>query len=244
MTVNSPISARLDALDWATIGSDLDQQGWAHRPGLLSADECRDVSTIFPNKQAFRSTVIMERHKYGVGTYKYFRYPLPDLAQDLRAGLYGQLAPIANVWRERVSRADPFPPTHAEFLEACRAAGQRQPTPLILRYEAGGYNELHRDLYGRVAFPLQAVIILSRRATPDDPGDFSGGEFLLTEEPKEGPPRDQAIAATQGDLVIFGTRYRPEWTGTRWRQLALRHGAREITAGERYALGIIFHDAK
>lgn len=244
MKTDSDITARLDALDWSTIAGDLDRHGWTHQPGLLSAVECRDLSALFLDQGAFRSTVVMERHKYGVGTYKYFRYPLPDLVQELRTSLYGRLAPIANVWRERVSRAEPFPPTHAEFLEVCRAAGQRQPTPLILRYEAGGYNELHRDLYGRVAFPLQAVIILSRRALPDDAGDFAGGEFLLTEEPKEGPPRDRAIAATQGDLVIFGTRYRPEWTGTRWRQLALRHGAREITAGERYALGIIFHDAK
>ena len=235
---------RLAALDWAALEDDLNARGWTHRPSLLTPEECREVADLFADRKRFRSTVVMERHEYGVGLYKYFRYPLPDLVHTLREAAYSYLAPIANRWREKVSRAVPFPASHAEFLDRCRAAGQTNSTPLILSYEAGGYNNPHRDLYGKVAFPLQLVVVLSRRATPDDPGDFAGGEFLFIEEPKGDAPRAHEVAATQGDVVIFGTQYRPEPVGQRWRQLPVRHGARTITAGRRYALGIIFHDSK
>lgn len=238
------LTARLDAIEWAAVETDLDARGWSLRPGLLSADECRATRAIFADERRFRSTVVMEERNYGVGTYKYLRYPLPDLVQSLREGLYHHLAPIADRWRDKVMRAEPFPATLDEFLARCREAGQKRPTPLILAYEAGGYNELHQDLYGRVAFPLQAVIILSRRATDADPGEFSGGEFLLTEQPKDAPPHAWEVAASQGDLIVFATKFRPEPVRDRWRQRPLRHGARPITAGRRLALGIILHDAK
>ena len=235
---------RLQALDWAAIEQDLGARGWTHHPSLLTPEECREVVDLFADQKRFRSTVVMERHQYGVGLYRYFRYPLPDLVQTLREAAYSYLAPIANRWREKVSRADPFPASHAELLERCRAAGQTKPTPLILYYEEGGYNNPHRDLYGKIAFPLQLVVVLSRRATVGDPGNFAGGEFLFIEEPRGGPPRSHEVAASQGDLVIFGTQYRPEPVGQRWRQLPVRHGARTVTAGRRYALGIIFHDGR
>ncbi|HEX2174246.1 MAG TPA: 2OG-Fe(II) oxygenase [Dehalococcoidia bacterium] len=244
MNDHEPLATRLAGIDWAAVEAELEARGWAHRPGLLDPTACRHLAALFDDKKRFRSTVEMERHNYGSGTYRYFRYPLPDLVQTLREELYRRLAPIANRWRERVMRAEPFPPALDEFLARCQAAGQRRPTPLLLAYEAGGYNALHRDIYGKVAFPLQAVIILSRRATEADPGDFAGGEFLLTEEPKDAPGRPWAVAATQGDLIVFATKFRPERIGDRWRQLPLRHGAQTITAGHRRALGIIFHDAK
>lgn len=238
------VAARLDRIDWPGVESDLDARGWAHRPGLLTDSECLAVQALFDEKKRFRSTVVMEERNYGRGVYRYFRYPLPDLVQSLREGLYRHLAPIADRWRAKVMRADPFPARLDEFLARCRAAGQTRPTPLILYYEADGYNELHQDLYGRVAFPLQAVVILSRRAAGADPGDFAGGEFLLTEQPKDGPTRPWAVLATQGDLIVFATKFRPEPVGQRWRQLPLRHGAQTVTAGRRFALGIILHDAK
>lgn len=244
MDAGEGLTARLDAIDWRALEADLDARGWSLRPGLLTAEECHATRSIFDDKARFRSTIVMEERNYGVGTYRYFRYPLPNLVQSLRAGLYRHLAPIADRWREKVMRAEPFPATLDAFLDRCRAAGQTRPTPLILSYEAGGYNALHQDLYGRVAFPLQAVLILSRRSAGADPGEFAGGEFLLTEQPKAGPPRPWEVPATQGDLIVFATKFRPEPVGDRWRQLPLRHGARTITAGRRFALGIIFHDAK
>lgn len=244
MNGNEDPAARLDRIDWTGVEADLDAQGWSLQPGLLTAEECRAVQALFDDKRRFRSTIVMEERNYGKGVYRYFQYPLPDLVQALREGLYRHLAPIADRWRAKVMRADPFPATLDEFLARCREAGQTRPTPLILFYEAGGYNELHQDLYGRVAFPLQAVIILSRRAEGADRGDFAGGEFLLTEQSKDGPARRWAVPATQGDLIVFATKFRPEPVGQRWRQLPLRHGAQTITAGRRYALGIILHDAK
>ena len=226
-------------LNWPDLLAGLDERGYAVLPGLLSERECRSVAALYADEAAFRSRVIMARHNFGRGEYKYLRYPLPSLIAELREVLYPPLAPFANRWHERLRLEPRFPAKLDAYLARCHAASQQRPTPLILKYEAGDYNCLPQDLYGELVFPIQATVLLS------SPGkDFTGGEFLLVEQRPRAQSRGEALAPAQGELVIFPTRHRPI-EGTRgWYRGALRHGVSTVRRGTRYTLGVIFHDAK
>ena len=224
--------------DWKRVADDLDRWGYARIPRVLGARESDRLAALYPRDEVFRKTISMDAHRFGSGEYRYFRYPLPARVQALRAALYPKLARIANAWQERLGDATPFESTLAGFLRRCHAQGQERPTPLLLHYEAGGFNNLHHDLYGPIAFPLQVTIQLSR------PGvDFEGGEFLLVEQRPRQQSRGIAIALAQGEAIVFATRERPV-EGTRGvYRAALRHGVSPLHAGSRTTLGIIFHDA-
>ena len=229
---------RIDGFDWVAIADDLDRQGWAVLPGLLDAGECDAVAGMYGDTPAFRSHIVMARHGFGRGEYRYFSYPLLDLVQELRTGLYPKLVPIANAWHERMGMDVRFPATHAEFLERCHAAGQRRPTPLLLRYGPGDYNCLHQDLYGEHVFPLQVATLLSE---PHEA--FEGGEFVLTEQRPRMQSRPAVVPLRKGDAVVFAVNSRPH-RGTKGDyQVKLRHGVSEVRSGRRHTVGIIFHDA-
>ncbi len=229
---------RVAALDWARIARDLDAQGYATTGAVLRAAECAELIALYADRDRFRSRVVMERHSYGVGEYKYFARPMPPLVEDQRVAMYRELARTANRWAERMRSHDSYPASLDEFLKVCAAHGQTKPTPLILRYEQGGYNCLHQDLYGEVAFPLQFTCALSRRGR-----DFEGGELLLVEQRPRAQSRGEAIALDAGEGIIFANRYRPA-AGTRgYHRVNLRHGVSTIKSGVRYAMGVIFHDA-
>ncbi len=229
---------RIDRFDWSGIASDLDSQGWAVLPGLLDADTCDDLAALYGDSPTFRSHVVMARHGFGQGEYRYFAYPLPSLIQELRTGIYPHLAPIANRWNQRMGIDVNFPADHAEFLERCHAAGQRRPTPLLLRYGPGDYNCLHQDLYGEHVFPLQVAILLSQ---PQE--EFTGGEFVLTEQRPRMQTRPAVVPLAKGDAVVFAVNSRPH-RGTKGDyRVMLRHGVSKIRDGRRHTVGIIFHDA-
>jgi hypothetical protein len=229
---------RIAALDWAGLVETLDKQGWAHVPGLLDAAACREAAAMFDAPEGFRSHVVMQRHGFGQGEYRYFAYPLPPLVAALRAGLYTRLTPLANDWQARMGAAVTFPEAHVDFVARCHAAGQRRPTPLILRYGPGDYNRLHQDIYGPLVFPIQAVILLSEPET-----DFTGGELVLTEQRPRMQSRAQVVPLKQGDMALFAVNSRPV-TGTRGTfRVTMRHGVSTLRAGARHTLGIIFHDA-
>jgi hypothetical protein len=233
------IEARVEGLDWAAMASDLDKHGCAVTGPLLTADECAALAEIYPQGKPFRSRVIMARHGFGRGEYKYFSYPLPDLIQTMRTALYPQLAAIANRWNEAMGIAVRFPEAHEDFLKRCHEAGQPRPTPLLLRYGPGDYNCLHQDLYGEHLFPLQATVLLSQPGVA-----FSGGEFVLTEQRPRMQSRAEVVPLQQGDAVIFPVHHRPV-QGTRGiYRVNMRHGVSRIREGHRHTLGIIFHDAK
>jgi hypothetical protein len=239
MTAASALRARVRALDWTRVAADLDATGFARIPRLLSASECRALAALYTEDRRFRSTVSMERHRFGAGEYRYFARPLPATVAALRTALYPPLASIANRWQERLGTGAPYPARHAGFLERCRAAGQTHPTPLLLSYDVGGYNRLHQDLYGAVAFPLQVAFLLSR------PGrDFEGGEFLLHEQRPRMQSRADAIALRQGEAIVFPNRERPVRGVRGFHRAQHRHGVSRLYAGRRLALGVIFHDAK
>ena len=228
----------LEGLDWAAIECDLDAYGAAVAPKLLSTEACRAIAALYPDDTRFRSTVVMARHGFGRGEYKYFAEPLPDPVGALRRDLYPRLAPIANRWNGTMGVPVRFPPEHAAFRAQCAAAGQTRPTPLLLSYRAGDYNCLHQDVYGALVFPLQVAILLSA------PGrDFSGGEFVLTEQRPRMQSRAEVVSLEQGDGVIFAVRQRPAQGARGPYRVALRHGVSRIRSGERFTLGIIFHDA-
>ena len=232
-------AARVDAIDWTQASRDLDAQGCAVLKGLLSADECRAFVALYPDDKHFRSRVVMGRHGFGRGEYKYFSYPLPDLIAELRPALYAQLRDVANRWNEAMGIDIRYPPRHEAFLERCHAAGQTRPTPLLLQYGADDYNCLHQDLYGEHVFPLQVAILLSE---PDR--DFTGGEFVLTEQRPRMQSRPEVVPLRQGDAVAFAVHHRPV-QGTRgFYRVNLRHGVSRIRSGHRHTLGVIFHDAK
>ena len=237
-TKNAPPAERVDALDWAGIERELDQQGNAVMEQLLSPEECRAIAGLYPDDEIFRSHVVMGRHGFGRGEYKYFRYPLPDLLQELRTAVYPRLVPIANRWNEAMGIEVRYPPKHAAYLDRCHKAGQMRPTPLLLQYGAGDYNCLHQDLYGEHVFPLQLAILLS------DPGtDFTGGEFVMTEQRPRMQSRPMVVPLGKGDGVIFAVHNRPV-RGTRGAyRVNLRHGVSRIRSGQRHTVGIIFHDA-
>jgi uncharacterized protein len=236
--VRNSAAERLAALDWASVAAALDADGCATTGVLLTADECASVAETYPSDEAFRSRVIMVRHGFGRGEYKYFAYPLPALIGSLRAALYPPLAQIADRWNESMGLAARYPNDHASYLARCHQAGQSKPTPLLLRYGPGDYNCLHQDLYGEHVFPLQVTFLLSRPQT-----DFSGGEFVLVEQRPRMQSRVAVVPLRQGEGVIFPVHHRPV-AGTRGTyRVNMRHGVSRLHAGCRHTLGIIFHDA-
>jgi hypothetical protein len=235
----SPALSHADAMDWLGIATHLDGNGWAVLTGLLSPEECSAIAGLYGEAGLFRSHIIMGRHGFGQGEYKYFSYPLPYIIADVRTALYPQLALIANRWNESMRIDVRYPAAHADFIKRCHKARQTRPTPLLLQYAAGDYNCLHQDLYGEHVFPLQVAILLSE---PDR--DFTGGEFVLTEQRPRMQSRAAVVPLRQGDAVVFAVHHRPV-QGTRGTyRVNLRHGVSQIRSGHRHTVGIIFHDAK
>ncbi len=233
-----PIADRIARLDWVGIVADLDSYGVAHLGSLLTLDDCETLVATYPDDTLFRSRVVMARHGFGKGEYKYFAAPLPPLVDGLRQGLYPHLVPVANDWAVRLGHGRRFPAALAEFLGECQAAGQSKPTPLLLRYGPGDYNCLHQDVYGEHVFPIQVAILLSR------PGeDFTGGEFVVVEQRPRMQSRAEVVGLSQGDAIAFAVRERPV-RGTKGDyRVNLRHGVSRIRSGQRHTLGVIFHDA-
>lgn len=232
------IADRIAAVNWDDVSRELDAQGCAVLQHLLSPQECGTLAALYPEDETFRSRVEMSRHGFGRGEYKYFSYPLPETISHLRASIYSRLQPIANRWNTAMSMDVRFPAQHGDFIERCHRAGQTRPTPLLLQYETGDYNCLHQDLYGQHVFPLQLAILLSA------PGrDFTGGEFVLTEQRPRMQSRPEVVPLQQGDAVVFAVHHRPV-QGTRGvYRVNMRHGVSRLRSGQRHTLGIIFHDA-
>jgi hypothetical protein len=232
------VAKRVESTDWEPVSNELDAQGSAKIERLITPAECDALAELYSSDDAFRSRVVMGRHGFGRGEYKYFRYPLPGIVAGLRTAIYPRLAPIANRWNTAMDIDVRFPEKHAEFIKRCHAAAQRRPTPLLLRYGADDYNCLHQDLYGEHAFPLQVAILLSEPAR-----DFTGGEFVITEQRPRMQSRPEVVPLRQGDAVVFAVHHRPV-QGTRGvYRVNLRHGVSRLRSGHRYAMGIIFHDA-
>ena len=237
-TAPADAQARLASADWEEIARDLDARGSAVIERVLSPAQCRSIAALYEADERFRSKVVMERHGFGRGEYKYFNYPLPPLVAELRTSLYPHLAAIANRWNAALGIDVRYPAAHSAFLARCHAAGQTKPTPLMLRYGAGDYNCLHQDLYGEHVFPLQATILLS-----DPDGDFAGGEFVLTEQRPRMQSRPEVVPLHQGDAVIFAVQHRPVQGSRGVYRVNMRHGVSRVRRGHRQTLGIIFHDA-
>jgi hypothetical protein len=232
------VAERVAALRWPRAFEELDAQGCAVLEGLLTRAECQEAAALYERDELFRSRVVMARHGYGRGEYKYFAYPLPDLVSGLRASLYPHLAPIANRWNETMGIDVAFPADHATFVERCHAAGQVRPTPLLLEYREGDYNCLHQDLYGEHVFPLQVAILLS------EPGrDFTGGELVITEQRPRLQSKPTVLPLRQGDAAVFAVHHRPVPGVRGFHRVNLRHGVSRIRSGHRRTLGVIFHDA-
>jgi hypothetical protein len=242
MRDQATISGRVRGLDWDDLLRKLDEGGYARTPPLLTPGECDDLIALY-DTGVFRKRVDMGRHQYGEGEYQYFGNPLPDLVTSLREGFYARLAPLANRWVAALSRTtdaiEPYPLDLEGFLERCHEHGQGKPTPLLLRYGEGGYNCLHQDLYGPLAFPLQVVFVLSRHGV-----DYTGGEFLLVEQRPRAQSRGEAIVVERGEALIFPNRDRPVAGARGFRRVNVRHGISTLRSGRRFSLGIIFHDAE
>ncbi|MFN3522263.1 MAG: 2OG-Fe(II) oxygenase [Phenylobacterium sp.] len=232
------LQRRLAAIDWEAVGRDLDAQGSAVIPGLLDPAACAAVAGLYAAEEGFRSRVVMSRHGFGRGEYRYFAYPLPEPVQTLRTELFPPLARIANRWNAAMGLEQVFPASHAEYLARCHAAGQTRPTPLLLQYGPDDYNCLHQDLYGAEVFPLQAAVLLSQ------PGrDFTGGEFVLTEQRPRMQSRAEVAPLAQGDALVFAVAHRPVRGSRGTYRVAMRHGVSRVRSGRRHTLGVIFHDA-
>ena len=232
------VADRIAALDWHRIEESLDDEGCAATGPLLDAQQCADLATLYDQEQRFRSRIVMARHAFGSGEYKYFSYPLPETVVGLRENLYARLVAVANRWQRAFGREELFPARHDAYLARCHEAGQTKPTPLLLKYRAGDYNRLHQDVYGPLLFPLQATILLSA------PGrDFTGGAFILTEQRARMQSRAETVQLTQGEAVIFAVRERPVASARGTSRALMRHGVSRIREGRRLTLGIIFHDA-
>ena len=230
---------RVARYDWGSLAAELEGRGSAVLGELLTPAECVALAGLYPDEAHFRSHVRMARHGFGQGEYRYFRYPLPELVSGLRTALYPRLAPVANAWSERLRLGTRYPATHAEFLADCHAAGQTRPTPLLLQYGPGDYNCLHQDLYGELAFPLQVAVLLSR------PGrDFTGGEFVLTEQRPRMQTRAEVVPLGLGDAVAFAVAGRPVAGSRGDYRVNMRHGVSQLRSGRRHTVGLIFHDAK
>ncbi|MGE6493154.1 2OG-Fe(II) oxygenase [Cupriavidus metallidurans] len=227
-----------EAYDWISIGSSLDAYGNAVLPGLLTVEQCDALVALYPNEKGYRTRIVMARHGFGRGEYKYFAYPLPPLLEQLRHALYRRLGPIANRWNLQLGIDVQYPDDLAAFLQRCHQAGQTRPTPLILQYGEGDYNCLHQDLYGEHVFPLQVAILLS------EPGkDFAGGEFVMTERSTKGQRAD-VVSLRKGDAVVFTVNQRPAMRRSGARKVSMRHGVSRILRGKRHTVGLIFHDAR
>jgi hypothetical protein len=235
----SNIAKRLSSLNWQVINNSLDEFGYARTEPLLTKSECEGLIHLYSEDHRFRSHIDMARYRFGIGDYKYFANPLPDLVQEFRTAFYPYVARVANSWAEQLGDRTRFPDSLEQFLAVCHRRGQKKPTPLLLHYERGGYNCLHQDLYGEVAFPLQLTCFLSEPAT-----DYNGGEFLLVEQRPRAQSKGEAVLPKRGEIIVFTTRYRPA-RGTRgYYRVNIRHGVSRVRSGTRYTLGIIFHDAK
>jgi uncharacterized protein len=233
------ITERVESMDWTGTFRDLDRYGYAVLQGLLRSEECRTMAGLYSSDSMFRSRVVMARHGFGRGEYKYFDYPLPELIAALRTALYPRLVPTANRWNEEMGLPVRYPDDHRMFIDRCHRAGQTRLTPLLLQYQADDYNCLHQDVYGEHVFPLQVAILLSQ------PGrDFTGGEFVMTEQRPRMQSRVEVVPLTQGDAVVFTVRQRPVQGGRGVYRVNLRHGVSRIRSGLRHTLGIIFHDAQ
>lgn len=237
--VEPSAEARVAAHDWPALARELDAYGCAIVPKLLSSGECRAIAALYPDERHFRSHVVMARHGFGKGEYRYFAYPLPELIGGLRTALFPHLSGVANAWNARMGIDERYPDDHALFLERCHAAGQMRPTPLLLQYVTGDFNCLHQDLYGDLAFPIQVAILLS------EPGvDFTGGEFVLTEQRPRMQSRAEVVPLRQGDAVAFAVHHRPVQGSKGNYRVNLRHGVSRVRSGMRHTVGIIFHDAR
>ncbi len=239
-SVSPSIAQRIGALDWDSVAKSLSERGYAVTAPVLSQAECAELTAHYNDGSRFRSHIIMERYRFGVGDYKYFANPLPELVAELRGSAYPHLAEVANHWGEMLGeKPSQYPRDHAAFLKICHKAGQTKPTPLMLHYEAGGFNCLHQDLYGEVSFPLQMVFMLGQQGR-----DWEGGEFILVEQQPRAQSKAQVVLADCGQAIIFTTRYRPVKGSRGYYRVNLRHGVSRVHRGTRYTLGIIFHDAK
>lgn len=237
--IDESIEPRVAPAEWTHIATHLDTYGFAMLKSILATPECEALAALYKSDERFRSKVVMSRHGFGRGEYKYFSYPLPDIVADLRTSLYPRLVPIANRWNEAMGIAVRYPATHVEFIERCHAAGQTRPTPLLLQYGADDYNCLHQDLYGDHVFPFQVVFLLSE---PDR--DFTGGEFVLTEQRPRMQSRAEVVPLHQGDAAIFAVSHRPVQGSRGFYRVNLRHGVSRVRSGHRHTTGIIFHDAQ
>ena len=239
MLSTTTIAKRVEELDWSRIGRDLDEQGYAVTSRVLYGDECEDLKGLFGEDDCFRNTVDMRRVRFGSGVYKNFDNPMPEAVQGLREAFYPPLSKVANDWAEKLGAGQHYPETLEEFLERCHEKGQTRPTPLILRYEEGGYNALHQDVYGEIGFPFQVLTVLSRREE-----DYTGGEFLLMTQRPRAQSIGEAITLNQGEMLIFPNKHRPVEGKRGHYRVNARHGVSPLRSGERYALGVIFHDAE
>ena len=239
MLSTTNIAQRVHELDWSRIYRDLDERGHAKTPRILSEAECEELKSLFGEKERFRSVIDMRRVRFGSGVYKYFDNPLPEAVEDLREAFYPPLSAVANDWAEKLGQREAYPGTLQEFLEICHEAGQVRPTPLILRYEEGDYNALHQDVYGEVGFPFQVLTVLSRRGE-----DYTGGESLLVTQRPRAQSVGEAITLEEGEVLIFPNKHRPVEGKRGHCQVNVRHGVSPLRSGERYALGVIFHDAE
>ena len=230
---------RVETIPWEQVSQDLDAEGFAIIRGVLSSDECDEIRGLYEKREIFRSNVVMERHGFGRGEYRYFSYPLPRLIATLRTSVYPHLVPIANRWNEAMGINVQYPAKHADYIDRCHRAGQDKPTPLLLKYGVDDYNCLHQDLYGEHVFPLQLAILLS---APDE--DFTGGEFVLTEQRPRMQSRPMVVPLLKGDGVVFAVRNRPVQGKKNVYRVNLRHGVSRLRTGSRHTLGIIFHDAQ
>jgi hypothetical protein len=232
------IAETIDTLDWDRIGTELHERGWATTGSLLSVQETASLTATYDDDTLVRSRVVMARHGFGRGEYRYYSYPLPELISSLRTSLYKQLVPIANDWRSRLGSADLFPAQHSDYLKRCHEAGQSRPTPLLLRYGEGDYNCLHQDLYGEHVFPLQAAFLLAEPG-----GDFEGGEFVLTEQRPRMQSRVHVVPLSHGEAVLFAVNERPVVGARGPYRVRMKHGVSPVRRGQRHTLGVIFHDA-
>lgn len=229
---------KLQKTDWALVANEMHEKGFALIPNILTDEECGELIQNYDNPNAYRKTVVMARYRFGLGEYKYFNYPLPALIQQIRTEIYPQLVPVANLWFKVLNIDKQFPSTHRELLQQCHENNQQKATPLILKYGKGGHNTLHQDLYGDIYFPMQAVLFLSG---PDK--DFTGGEFVLTQQMPRAQSKAIVLKPKKGDLLIFTTSFKPEKGTKGYYRVNMKHGVSEVHSGERYTLGIIFHDA-
>ncbi|MGV3613444.1 MAG: 2OG-Fe(II) oxygenase [Fluviicola sp.] len=232
------IQAQLASQNWESITESMHENGFTILSKVLSNEHCESLKSGYDKELLYRKTVIMERHRFGLGEYKYFNYPLPDLIQEIRTSIYPKLAPIANSWMNALHIPTRFPATHAELLQQCRENNQLKATVLMLKYGKGGFNTLHQDLYGAVYFPIQIVLFLNE---PDE--DFTGGEFVLTQQTPRAQSKAIVLKPKKGDLLIFTTNFRPVKGAKGYYRVTMKHGVSEVHSGERHTLGIIFHDA-